>query len=268
ALAARRLCVEEVYGIETARFSSVRGKDQSRRVRRSPVVVCRTGNEPEERHRDVQGDNQVAARGVFDLAKGLDRPIQVAAVLASALSEDNCRRMQKTIPVAALAAMLLSAAYVGASSVCGDVNNSGSLTASDALAVLKASVGQGVQLVCSALGQLPKTGQTSCYNAGGSPIACSGTGQDAEFQKGAARSFTDNADGTVTDKRSGLMWEKLDDRNVGGSAGIHDKDNLYTWNDAFGKISDLNASDFAGHGDWRLPNRFELESLVNLGAVS
>lgn len=38
--------------------------------------------------------------------------------------------------------------------------------------------------------------------------------------------FVDNGDGTVTDNQTGLMWETKDD-----SAGIHDKDNVYTWSD-------------------------------------
>jgi hypothetical protein len=164
--------------------------------------------------------------------------------------------------------VVLGSTCAHASSVCGDVNNSGEVSSSDALSVLRYSVGQAVQLVCAALGQLPKTGQTTCYNAAGTPIACAATGQDAEFQRGAARSFTDNGNGTITDNLSGLIWEKLDDSNLGGAAGIHDKDNLYTWTNAFGKIADLNASSFAGHNDWRLPNRLELESLVSLGAVN
>ena len=45
---------------------------------------------------------------------------------------------------------------------------------------------------------LPKTGQTSSY----------GTGSDGDLQQGAARSFTDNGDGTITDDATGLMWEK------------------------------------------------------------
>lgn len=98
-------------------------------------------------------------------------------------------------------------------------------------------------------------------------IACSGTGQDGEIQKGLARSFTDNGDGTITDNNSGLMWEKLDDSNLPSLAGIHDKDEYYTWEDAFVKVADLNIGAFAGHTDWRLPNMAELQTLVNFQAV-
>ncbi len=107
------------------------------------------------------------------------------------------------------------------------------------------------------------TGQTACYNSAGSAIPCAGTGQDGEFQNGAARSFTDNGDGTVTDDTTGLMWEKLSD-----DGSIHDQDTSYSWDNAFAsKVATLNSGNFAGHNDWRLPNLPELYTLVNLGAL-
>ncbi len=106
-----------------------------------------------------------------------------------------------------------------------------------------------------------RSGQTSCYNIAGSSIPCAGTGQDGEFQNGAARSFTDSGDGTVTDNTTGLMWEKLSDEGD-----VHDRDAFYTWDDAFAsKVATLNSGNFAGHNDWRLPNLLELHTLVNLG---
>jgi hypothetical protein len=68
-------------------------------------------------------------------------------------------------------------------------------------------------------------------------------------------------DGTIRDLRTALMWEKLSD-----DGSIHDKDDKYTWDNAFAvKIAALNTPPcFAGFCDWRLPNRFELETLVNL----
>jgi hypothetical protein len=52
----------------------------------------------------------------------------------------------RLLAAAGLAAALLSAAP--ASAQCGDVNDSGTITTSDALGVLRASVGQPVELVC------------------------------------------------------------------------------------------------------------------------
>lgn len=106
-----------------------------------------------------------------------------------------------------------------------------------------------------------KTGQAACYDVNGNGISCAGTGQDGELQTGLARSYTDHGDGTITDNQTGLMWEKKS-----RDASIHDWGNLYTWTDAFGVfIAGLNTANFAGHNDWRLPNRFELDSLFDLG---
>jgi hypothetical protein len=108
--------------------------------------------------------------------------------------------------------------------------------------------------------RLLKTGQTGCYDADGNGIACAGTGQDGELQKGVVRSYTDNGDGTITDNQTGLTWEKKSD-----DGSIHDKDDLYSWNDAFAVfVAALNTASFAGHNDWRLPNRYELESMFDL----
>ncbi|HYC00679.1 MAG TPA: DUF1566 domain-containing protein [Candidatus Limnocylindrales bacterium] len=105
-----------------------------------------------------------------------------------------------------------------------------------------------------------KTGQTNCYTNAGTIIPCAGTGQDGEYQAGVAHSFTDNGDGTITDNITGLMWEKLSDDGT-----VHDKDNTYPGTDPFSKITALNGASFAGYTDWRLPNRAELLTLVNLG---
>jgi hypothetical protein len=108
--------------------------------------------------------------------------------------------------------------------------------------------------------RLLKTEQAGCYDADGNGIACAGTGQDGELQKGLVRSYTDNGDGTVTDNQTGLTWEKKSD-----DGSIHDKDDRYFWDDAFGVfIAGLNTASFAGHNDWRLPNRYELESMFDL----
>ena len=106
------------------------------------------------------------------------------------------------------------------------------------------------------------TGQITCYDSNGAVISCLSTGQDGELKKGAARSYTDNGNGTVTDNVTGLMWEKLTNDGT-----IHDVNNSYTWDVAFGKIQTLNSANFAGHNDWRLPNVNELQTLINYGTA-
>lgn len=148
--------------------------------------------------------------------------------------------------------------------VCGDLNGSGTLSASDALAALKAAVGQEVVLECPAPSAVRQTGQTTCYNAAGVEVGCAGTGNDGDLQRGVVRSFVDNGDGTISDNATGLMWEKLSN-----DGSVHDKDNTYTWASAFMvKVATLNYEAFATHTDWRMPSRFELETLVNLGVAN
>jgi len=109
-----------------------------------------------------------------------------------------------------------------------------------------------------------KTGQTQCDDGSFVLGACPGNpaGQDGELQKGVARSYTSNADGTITDNSTGLVWEKLT-----SAATIHNVGDLYTWADAFlVKIAALNTVPcFANHCDWRLPNVNELQTLVDYG---
>jgi hypothetical protein len=84
--------------------------------------------------------------------------------------------------------------------------------------------------------------------------------------------FVDNGDGTVTDNWTNLMWEKKSDDDS-----IHDQDNGYTWSseaDAEGMnptgtaftefLAALNTAQFAGHADWRMPTRPELETILDL----
>ncbi len=133
-------------------------------------------------------------------------------------------------------------------------------TLTDGVATIEVALSNCVPTPEPAGGVL-KTGQTICWDSNGALIACAGTGQDGELQKGVARSYTDNGDGTITDNTTRLMWEKLTDV----SNTIHYYYAAYTWAGAFDKIAALNAANFAGHNDWRLPNINELQSLVDYG---
>jgi hypothetical protein len=73
--------------------------------------------------------------------------------------------------------------------------------------------------------------------------------------------YTDHNDGTVTDKKTGLMWKKCIENYTGDNCtGNHFKS---TWMDALKKVASINSdAGFATYKDWRLPNITELESLV------
>ncbi len=80
--------------------------------------------------------------------------------------------------------------------------------------------------------------------------------------------FHDNANGTLTDNLTGLIWEKKTN-----DASLRDVSNAYTWT-ATGTLSDGSAFTeflaslnkegecFAEQCDWRLPTRGELEMLL------
>ena len=107
---------------------------------------------------------------------------------------------------------------------------------------------------------LPKTGQTTCYDESGNVIDCAQTGQDGDIQAGVdwpEPRFDDNGDGTITDHLTGLVWLKNAD-----CAGT------MNWNDALDYCNNLASgscglTDASSAGDWRLPNIIELESLIN-----
>src|SRR3990170_3666464 len=79
----------------------------------------------------------------------------------------------------------LTASVTWASSAGTSVSNTGLATAaaigsSTITAVLGATTGTTTVIVSAVT--LPKTGQTTCYDADGAGIACLGTGQDGELQ--------------------------------------------------------------------------------------
>jgi len=111
----------------------------------------------------------------------------------------------------------------------------------------------------------------------------------------------DNLDGTISDLKTGLMWEKKVARdNSADAANLHDADNLYRWKGicsitlsdcqtdadcsatetcdaadgqgtnftAFQWVQQLNNAAFAGYSDWRVPARNEIESILDLAQTT
>lgn len=75
-------------------------------------------------------------------------------------------------------------------------------------------------------------------------------------------SLVDNADGTVIDTETGLMWQKCNIGQTynGGTGGCDGSAVGYDWQNALDQSESLT---LAGYDDWRLPNRNELQSLVD-----
>jgi len=96
-----------------------------------------------------------------------------------------------------------------------------------------------------AISPVPKTGQHTIFHPG----------DDGKLQSGVVwptPRFTDNGDGTMTDKMTGLEWAKAPHKIPGNAGGKK-------WKDGVEFCMDL---DYAGYSDWRLPNAKEQESLV------
>ena len=79
-----------------------------------------------------------------------------------------------------------------------------------------------------------------------------------------------NMDSTVTDRRTNLMWKQCAEGFSGSDCGT-DSSTPVTWSTALTDIATLNSDSnagFAGYKDWRLPNKKELESLVERSCSS
>lgn len=63
--------------------------------------------------------------------------------------------------------------------------------------------------------------------------------------------FHDNGDETISDRATGLMWQKSD-----SCKGMN-------WLEALAWVQKKNREKFLGHSDWRLPNAKELQSIVD-----
>lgn len=63
--------------------------------------------------------------------------------------------------------------------------------------------------------------------------------------------LVDNADGTIIDNATGLMWAKNDSQE-----GLN-------WEEALAWVQTKNSEDYLGYNDWRLPNVKELQSIVD-----
>ncbi len=79
------------------------------------------------------------------------------------------------------------------------------------------------------------------------------------------KDFTIHDDGTVTHRKTGLMWMRCALGQSWNGAGCAGDVQAYTWQ---GALQAADSADFAGHSDWRLPNIKELSSIVEQACIN
>ncbi|PKL33950.1 MAG: hypothetical protein CVV45_05440 [Spirochaetae bacterium HGW-Spirochaetae-10] len=116
-------------------------------------------------------------------------------------------------------------------------------------------------------GRLPPvdTGSTLCTDLNGISIDCAGTRQDGAISQ--PRNLTRNANGTVADSVTGLVWSACPQGTTyvhsdpGGSCtGAPTGMNWYT---AQAACSARNTEELGGRTDWRLPTADELHTIMD-----
>jgi len=91
------------------------------------------------------------------------------------------------------------------------------------------------------------------------PVAAAQTCNDLIIATAPADSFTVHKDGTVSDNRTGLMWMRCSLGQEWDGKTCRGKATVFPWADGLKVAAD---QQFAGYSDWRLPNKNELESIV------
>ena len=73
--------------------------------------------------------------------------------------------------------------------------------------------------------------------------------------------FIVNGNGTVTDRKTSLMWDQCAWGNSGSACAMGTSATM-TWQAALGVAATANSIAYKGYSDWRLPNVKELQSIV------
>ena len=119
----------------------------------------------------------------------------------------------------------------------------------------------------------PATGQTNSFppitKTTDAPVR-----DDGVVRAGGALRYQNNGDGTISDLNTGLMWEQKI-RDIVTAQGNHDVTRTFPWDSVASSIWDWleqvnteNGIGLAGFTDWRIPNKKELESIVDAGTFN
>ncbi|MBN1422789.1 MAG: DUF1566 domain-containing protein [Planctomycetes bacterium] len=211
----------------------------------------------------------------------LATPCASAQVLAGSTADVNGDgRLDLGDPISLLSYLFTNGPSPAPCRICwygslprGDANADGWMDLGDAVSILNYLFASGpAPAACPDCYpcrpcRLPATGARKCWDPTkgefGGEVPCNNTewpGQDAFYQTGcpAEGRFVDNADGTVSDTCTGLMWEK--DTPMPPSAYDPDQGGRIQWPMALRYCEDL---ELAGYDDWRLPNVLELATLID-----
>ncbi len=151
----------------------------------------------------------------------------------------------------------------------GDVNGDGELNISDAIFLLNFLLRDGDALprLRTSGTALPTTGQRFCWSGvrGELQSPCPGPdeddyGQDASFDAGYPHDFElvmadpeDSSTWITVDHAMGLMWM------------YRPRPRRESWRSA---LKSIQGDEVGGFDDWRMPNLFEMMSIINAGAVT
>jgi len=97
------------------------------------------------------------------------------------------------------------------------------------------------------------------------PAGAGQTCSDKILATAPEAAFIVKQDGTAVDKRTGLMWMRCSLGQSWTGKTCRGKAASYAWRDA---LTAAAGYEFAGYSDWRLPNKNELESIVEGRCIS
>lgn len=105
---------------------------------------------------------------------------------------------------------------------------------------------------------IPKTGQHYTFYPDDDGFLAEGTAWPTPR-------LVDNNNGSVTDRLTGLMWTQDANVMLSRDPDFAGEWGRVGWTDALDYVAKLNDENYLGYSDWRLPNRIELQSLLDFG---